>query len=145
MFVSYFPEDGKSSNTGLAISQDGEKFDWKGDIFPHGDQEWHKGIARITAVLKQKGYYVVFYDCESDIRFSGEEKATIALTKDFRSFTYPNREGPIFTSPYGTGSLRYVSTVQVESKMHFYYEFSRESGAHELRLSEVDLTIGAET
>lgn len=137
MFVSYHPKDGSSSNTGLTISSDGRNFKWKGDIFPHDTYQWHDGIARITSILKEDSDYYIFYDCEQSMDYSGEEKSTIAVTKNFESFKHPQKGSPVFSSPYGTKSLRYITHLRFNNRLYFYYEFSRENGEHELRMNVI--------
>ena len=40
-------------------------------------------------------------------------------------------------SPYG--SVRYVYALRIENQVFFYYEYTREDGSHDLRVSLVDL------
>lgn len=136
MFVSYHPAGWQSSYTGLALSADGVNFLWQGDIFPHGTG-WDTGISRITSVLYIPPLFHVFYDGGENMRSSCEEKAGLAISFDLRSYQRVSQNGPLFASPYGSGSLRYVDTIMVNDYIYYYYEYARKDGSHELRMNKV--------
>jgi hypothetical protein len=127
------------SRTGLATSIDGRNFEWKGDIFSPTGEGWDAYCRRICSVVQLEGVYTAFYDGASDVSGNYEERTGILSGTDVSVLTCLTPDAPILTSPHATGSLRYVDAVQFENKIHYYYEYAREGGAHELRLNVIDL------
>ncbi len=138
MVVSYHPRNELSSYSGLIRSDDGMDFHWVGDCSPH-THKWNEGIARITSVIPSQGGKLVFFDCERSMQFSGEEKSSVAFTKDLNTFIQLKEEGPLFKSPHLSESLRYIKALEVKGKLYFFYEYAHASGAHELRVNKVSV------
>lgn len=61
----------------------------------------------------------------------------MAITFDLLHYNKLTPDGPILVSPHASGSLRYVDVVPHDNALYFYYEYAREDGAHELRVSVV--------
>ncbi len=124
------------SRTGLALSQGGISFRWLRDVLPLG-KSWDSHTARVTCVLPLKRGFVIFYDGASHGEPNYEEFTGIATSPDLVHYERISRERPVLVSPFGSGSLRYVSAVSVGDDFYFYYECSRQDGSHELRLNIV--------
>jgi hypothetical protein len=125
------------SATALAVSTDGVRFEWVGDVFSPPDGGWDSYCRRISSVLWTPPVFSCFYDGSASVEENYEERAGLAYSLDLRSFTSVTPHGPIITSPYGRGSVRYIDGVRVEDDFHLYYEFTRPDGSHELRHSRV--------
>jgi hypothetical protein len=134
LYVSYHDREGRYSYTGLATSEDGRKFSWKGKVMPLAGGE-APGIARLSSVQSIKGGYLVFFDTAADMRFSGEEKSGVIRVSKLENIS--ERDAEIISSPDGTGSLRYVATARFHDRILLFYEMSRRSRAHDLRCVSV--------
>ncbi len=124
------------SKTGLAVSQDGISFKWLRDVLLLGTS-WDSHTARVTCVLPVKNGFAVFYDGASDGERNYEESTGIATSSDLVRYERISRERPLLVSPYGSGSLRYLSAVGAGTDYYFYYECSRPDGSHDLRMNTV--------
>ena len=124
------------SKSGLAVSQDGISFQWLRDVLSLGTS-WDSHTARVACVLPVKHGYAIFYDGASDGERNYEESTGIATSNDLVHYERISSERPGLVSPFGTGSLRYVSAVSVGDNFYFYYECSKPDGSHDLRLSIV--------
>lgn len=138
MYISYHPIRWQSSNTGLALSGDGVEFVWQGDVFAHG-KGWDTGVARISSIVHVPPMFYAFYDGAENMKASCEENASLAISFDLRRFERVSESGPLFRSPHGAGSLRYVDALKLGDEMLYYYEWTRPDGAHELRMNRVSL------
>lgn len=127
------------SRTGLATSIDGRNFEWQGDIFSPTGEGWDAWCRRICSVVHLDGVYTAFYDGASDVSQNYEERTGLLSGTDIRSLTCLTPDGPALTSPNATGSLRYVDAIQFHNNIHYYYEYARPDGAHELRLNIVNI------
>ncbi len=125
------------SRTGLATSLDGRNFEWQGDIFSPTGEGWDAWCRRICSVIYIDGTLTAFYDGASDVSGNYEEQTGILSGQDIRSMTCLTPDGPILKSPHASGSLRYVDAIQFPDRIHYYYEYARDDGAHELRMSIV--------
>ena len=125
------------SSTGLALSTDGRHFEWQGDVFYPPKDGWDSFITRIGCVVYTPPVFTAFYDGNNDPEINYEEQTGLALSFDLKTFQSITRSKPILTSPHGTGSLRYVDAVLVDNEMHYFYEYARADGSHELRKNVV--------
>lgn len=125
------------SCTGLATSLDGQSFTWLGPVLTPGDEGWDSYETRLSTLVYTPPVFTAFYDGIPSVEENYEEKTGMAITFDCRTFERVTPAGPLLTSPYGAGSLRYVEGVPVGEDFYFYYEYARPDGAHELRLSVV--------
>lgn len=123
------------SHTGLATSGDGLHFEWLGDVFAPRDTGWDAYAARIGSVLWLPPAWMAFYDGSASVEENYEEKTGLAVSLDLRRFHRVTYEGPLLTSPHASGSLRYLDALKVGDKVHYYYEYARADGSHELRLN----------
>jgi len=125
------------SHTGLAVSADGVRFHWVGDILSPGDG-WDGYAARISSVLRRPPLFVAFYDGGATVAENYEEKTGLAITWDLRRYVRLTRDAPALTSPHGSGSLRYLDAVEAPGGAHLYYEYARPDGSHELRVNRLE-------
>ncbi|MFQ6131154.1 MAG: hypothetical protein ACE5R4_03890 [Armatimonadota bacterium] len=123
------------SHTGLAVSGDGFRFEWLGDVFAPRDVGWDAYAARIGSLLWLPPAWVAFYDGSAGVEENYEERTGLAVSLDLRRFHRVTYEGPLLTSPHASGSLRYVDALKVGREIYYYYEYARPDGSHELRLN----------
>jgi hypothetical protein len=127
--------------TVVAVSGDGRYFPEIEYVFESPqDDSWHGRRARINSIIRAGGEYVAFFDGGRTFYDNYEEKAGLAISDDGKSFQRLASDHPWVSSDYGT--VRYVCALRVRSKIHFYYEFTRPDGAHDLRMSAVDYPGG---
>lgn len=122
--------------TGLATSLDGRSFSWHGEILGVGDG-WDRYQARLNCAVPVAGGYVGFYDGSAGHTENYEERCGIAVSSDLYSWQRLSTKEPWVTSPYATGSVRYVDALVVDDRWWLYYELTRASGAHEQRLARM--------
>ena len=125
------------SATGLATSTDLETWQWQGVVFAPGPDGWDRYCRRINSVVPFGGKFIAIYDGSAGHHENYEEKTGLAVSPDLRHWRCLTPAGPWLTSPYGSGSLRYLDARLVSQKFHLFYEFARPDGAHDLRLLEV--------
>lgn len=130
-------------NTGLttqptvaAISQDGTRFDLLGEVLPTGNG-WDAYESRLTCVVPTGDGYLGLYDGSASYHENYEERCGVAVSTDLTRWLKTTPTGPRYTSPHGTGSLRYVDVAVVGDEWFVYFEATRADGAHELRLARV--------
>jgi hypothetical protein len=82
------------------------------------------------------GRWRAYYDGRATAEDNAEEVTGVAFgTTADRLVAEP---GPVAVSPWGTGSLRYLSAVGLaDGGLRLYYEASRRDGAHDLRTEYV--------
>jgi hypothetical protein len=122
------------SGTGLAISRDLDNWEWQGVIFAPGDTGWDKYCRRINSVVPLGGRYLAFYDGSASHLENYEEKCALAVSNDLRRWETKSPDGPKFTSPHASTSLRYVDAKFANGRWHLFYEFARPDGAHDMRM-----------
>jgi hypothetical protein len=126
------------SHTGLAVSEDGKDFDWRGDILSPGDG-WDAYAARIGTVLATDRDYLGLYDGSRDVGENYEERTGLAVSEDLVNWSRLTLDGPALVSPHASGSLRYVDALRLGDELLYYYEYARPDGSHELRMNRVGL------
>ncbi len=129
------------SRTAAAVSGDGSAFEWLGDVSPGGGAEksgWDHYCRRIGSILPiDGGGYLAFYDGSASVEENYEEKTGLAFTFDLQKYHRLGDEC-VLSSPWGSGSLRYVDVLPVGNELFYYYEIAMEDGSHELRVSVVE-------
>ena len=125
------------THTGIAVSHDGVRFQWLGEALAPGEGRWDAYTVRLTALLPAPPAFLVFYDGCQTVKENYEERTGMAITFDLLHYNKLTPDGPILVSPHASGSLRYVDVVPHDNALYFYYEYAREDGAHELRVSVV--------
>ena len=118
--------------TGLAVSVDGIHFEWKGDVIRPGEG-WDRSVARLACVVYVPPVFTAFYDGRTGQGDVYEDRTGVAMGLTPDRFESLSRKEPVLSSPWGTGSLRYMDIVPVGDRFYYYYEQCRPDGAHELR------------
>jgi hypothetical protein len=123
------------SVTALATSRDLDNWDWQGVVFAPSGPGWDSYCRRLNCVVPGLG---AFYDGSASEKENYEEKTGLAVAAGPQSWKTATPDGPLLTSPYSSNSLRYVDVAAAEGRLHFFYEFARMDGAHELRSLSMD-------
>ena len=126
--------------TGIMTSPDGIYFRNFKYVFEPGrgaPGEWGQFRARINSVVYLPPVYVGFFDGGSTSYDNYEEWCGVAFSHDLEHWTRVSTDGPWVRSPYGC--IRYLDALIVENEIWYYYEWTREDGSHELRMSKVGL------
>ena len=128
-----------TSHTGLAVSEDGLRFRWVGDVFSPrvGEDAWDAYAARITSLVYIPPVFTAFYDGSASVAENYEEKLGLAISLDLLRFERVTGRGPALWSPHASGSIRYLDCIAVDGALHYYYEFALPDGSHELRHNQV--------
>ena len=104
-----------------------------------GREAWDRSVARASALHYVPPVWHLFYDGRTGEGDIYEDRTGLAISLDGRLFHKVSVHEPVLTSPWGTGSLRYLDVVPLPDRIHYYYECCRPDGAHELRLNVVPL------
>lgn len=99
------------------------------------DNSWHGRRARLGSIFPWGDTNVATWDGGRTFYDNYEEWCGLAVTRDGKKFDRIETYGPWVVSPYG--AVRYVYGLRVESQVFFYYEYTREDGSHDLRVSVV--------
>lgn len=126
--------------TGMMTSADGVYFRNFRYVFEPGQGapgEWGHFRARINSVMYLPPVYVGFFDAGATMYDNYEEWCGVAYSHDLERWTRVSTDGPWVRSPFGC--IRYVDALVVGEAVHYYYEYTREDGSHELRTNRVAL------
>ncbi len=126
------------SHTGLATSDSGLNWHWQGDIMSPPEEGWDSYCTRIGSILYRPPVFIGFYDGSASVEENYEEKAGLAISYDLRQWETVTRSSPFVTSPHGC--IRYVEALPVGDAIYYYYEWTREDGSHELRVTRVEVS-----
>jgi hypothetical protein len=97
---------------------------------------WDARGARVTSVLVDGDRWRAYYDGRDSAEDNAEEVTGVALGSSPGALVA--QPGPVAVSPWGSGSLRYLSAVPLpDGGLRLYYEASRRDGAHDLRTEYV--------
>jgi len=127
------------SLTGLASSHDGLHWQWEGHVLTPPERGWDAYATRIGAFLYSPPVFTAFYDGSASVEQNYEERIGLAVSLDLRHWRRVSVDRPALTSPFGSGSLRYLDAIPVGNYIYFYYEFAREDGSHELRVNRMEV------
>ena len=122
--------------TGLATSLDGIHFDWHGQALATG-RSWDAYQSRLTTILASPRGFVALYDGAANKDENYEERSGLAMSFNLTDWIRLTPNGPLYSSPHRTGSMRYVDAITVGDETLLYYEYARPDGAHDLRVSTV--------
>lgn len=126
------------SATGLATSTDLDNWQWQGVIFAPAKSGWDCYCRRMNSLVRLREQFFAFYDGSASHLDNYEEKTGLAVSEELRTWTTLTPQGPLFTSPHATGSLRYIDAQTIGGEVQIFYEFARADGAHDLRLVRVN-------
>jgi hypothetical protein len=122
------------SATGLAISRDLDHWEWQDVVFAPGTRGWDCYCRRVNSVVPLGGRFLAFYDGSAIHTENYEEKTCLAISADLRNWKTLTLDGPAFTSPFSSKSLRYIDAQIVGEDVVIFYEFARPDSAHDLRV-----------
>jgi hypothetical protein len=130
------PEHTDRMWTRYATSADG--IDWEQHeiaLAPRPGQ-WDGRGARVADVSVRDSRWYAYYDGRATAEENAEERTGVAVGS--RPGQLVAQPGPVAQSPYGSGSLRYLSMVEMgDGGRRLYFEASRLDGAHDLRTEYV--------
>lgn len=121
------------SATALATSRDLDNWEWHGVVFAPGSTGWDQYCRRINSIVPIGKRFLAFYDGSASHAENYEEKCGLAVSDDLRSWKTLSPQGPIFTSPHTSTSLRYVDAKANGAGWNLFYEFARADGSHDMR------------
>ena len=124
-----------TSATALATSADGLSWAWQGDVFSPTQSGWDRYCRRINGLVWAPPLWIGFYDGAASVEQNYEERTGLAVSTDLRSFASASPRAPSLGAASGPGGVRYVEPVVTRKGWRFYYEYTREDGSHELRVS----------
>ncbi|MDY7009694.1 MAG: hypothetical protein SVV80_02945 [Planctomycetota bacterium] len=129
------------SATGLAASSDLEQWQWRGVVFEPSSSGWDCYCRRIDSVVAFGGRFFGFYDGLAGYRDNYEEKTGLAVSSNMKDWRCLTPDGPVLTSPHGSGALRYVDAQIIGEQAYLYYELARPDEAHDLRAVITDAKV----
>jgi len=125
------PDQTDRMATDYAVSADGLAWTWQGTALSPRPGEWDARGVRVSAVRFGQDEVVAYYDGRASAAENFEERTGVAAGAGPAALT---ARGPIASSPYGRGGLRYLCILRVgDARERYYYEMTRADGAHELR------------
>jgi predicted GH43/DUF377 family glycosyl hydrolase len=122
------------SVTAFATSKDLDSWTYQGVVFKTPDEGWDCYCRRINSILPLNGKFYAFYDGSKSHLENYEEKCALAVSTDLKNFTSLSKDGPFWTSPYATKSVRYCDVQIIKGQVVVCLEFAREDGAHDMRV-----------
>ncbi|MBC7237847.1 MAG: hypothetical protein H5T69_18550 [Chloroflexi bacterium] len=125
------------SSSGLAVSGDGRRFQWQGDVLAPRSGAWDAYASRLGCLVPTAQGWAGYYDGAASVEENYEERTGLVQSWDLHTFWRFSIDGPMIVSPHGSGGLRYIDAVVFDEQIYFYYEYCRPDGSHELRLNRV--------
>lgn len=127
------PEATDRMTTEHATSDDGVEWTWQGTALAGTPGSWDQRGVRFTAVHLDGDATWALYDGRASAEENWEERTGLALRGPDGRFTAAG-DGPLLQSPHRPGGLRYADAVVLpDGSTRWFYEATREDGAHELR------------
>ena len=130
-------DDADRMTTDYATSADGIEWTWHGTVLAGRAGQWDQRGVRVSSVLLDGDRFVATYDgrASSDQNWeevTGVATGTLAADGFFGALTATDDE-PL-RAPSTLGGLRYLSVLdRADGSRRWYYEVTRDDGAHELR------------
>jgi hypothetical protein len=116
-----------------ATSPDGVDWTWQGTALAGTPGSWDARGVRFTAVVLDGGHPWALYDGRATAEENWEERTGLAVQNGDGLFRAAP-DGPLLQSPHPPSGLRYADVVPVPGGgARWYYEATRDDGAHELR------------
>jgi hypothetical protein len=127
------PADADQMVTDYATSPDGLEWTWHGTALSGRPGYWDSRGTRVSAVWRDAGQVVAYYDGRASAAENYEERTGIAVGTEPESLVAFGVH-PAAESPYAGRGLRYLDILELPGGRHrLYYEMARPDGAHELR------------
>lgn len=125
-------------STGILESEDGIKYKWLGDMFGQKIKcDWANYMVRITSFFKNNDHFIGFFDGADKFSRLCEEPAGLVSGASFRKMKILSCNQPLFTSEYGTNSVRYFFSIRQDDEIWLYYEYTEKQGEHVLKLYKI--------
>jgi hypothetical protein len=102
--------------TEYATSSDGLAWTWHGTALSGTPGQWDSRGARVTSVRFEEGRVTAYYDGRASAAQNYEERTGVATGTDPAALTSVGN-GPLASSPYHGGGLRYLDVVPVPDGM----------------------------
>ena len=118
------------SESGLAESEDGVNWSWRGIVFGASDAGWDRFTARLTCATRDDRGWIACYDGSASLDENYEERCGLARSGDLLLWERASVDGPAIGTPRGPGGVRYVAVAE---SGEVFFEYTRADGAHELR------------
>jgi hypothetical protein len=127
------PDATDRMTTEHATSDDGVEWTWQGTALAGTPGSWDARGVRFTAVHLDGEATWALYDGRATAEENWEERTGLAVRGADGRFTAAGG-GPLLASPHRTGGLRYADAVVLpDGSVRWFYEATRDDGAHELR------------
>lgn len=124
----------RNSVTGLATSEDGLSWTWRGIVLDASAAGWDRFTARLSAAVPFGDRWLGLYDGSASLEENYEERCGIALSTDLVHWRRISVLGPaIGAARPGPGAVRYVEAVSGPGWTRYFFELTRADGSHELR------------
>jgi hypothetical protein len=119
------------SETGLASSGDGTRWRWEGKVLSAAATGWDRFTSRLTTAIPSDGGWLGLYDGSATVEENYEERCGLVRSADLRTWERLGN-GPLVGAAGGPGTVRYVESVSAGDELLFFFERTRQDGAHEL-------------
>ena len=118
------------SESGLAESDDGLTWSWRGIVFGASEDGWDRFTARLTSATRDRDGWLACYDGSASLDENYEERCGLARSGDLLTWQRVSTDGPAIGTTRGPGGVRYVALTE---QGDIFFEHTRADGAHELR------------
>jgi hypothetical protein len=126
------PDQTDQMTTEYATSPDGLTWTWHGTALSGTPGQWDARGTRITAVDFGEDGVTAYYDGRASAAENFEERTGVATGTDPSALSTVS-DGPLASSPYLGGGLRYLDMVRLPDGRHrLYYEMTGPDGSHAL-------------
>ena len=118
----------------LHRSPDGIDFPSAEILAEPGPQGWGGINVRPSALVYLPPVWSLLFDEGHSRADTYDERCMLAVSTDLRSWRrLTPAHAPWASSSHGSGSVRYVDVVIAGGAAHYFYEYTRADGAHDLR------------
>jgi hypothetical protein len=129
------PDETDQMTTEYATSPDGLDWTWQGTALSGRPGEWDSRGTRVAAVRFEGNAVTAYYDGRASAAENYEERTGVALGTDPAALlaTTPPGAGPVASSPWSGGGLRYLDLIELpDGRTRLYYELTQPDGSHAL-------------
>jgi len=126
------PDQTDQMTTEYATSPDGLTWTWHGTALSGTPGQWDARGTRVTAVDFGEDGVTAYYDGRASAAENFEERTGVATGTDPSALSTVG-DGPLASSPYLGGGLRYLDMVPLpDGRYRMYYEMTGPDGSHAL-------------